>query len=240
MPPIPLSSINETQTGLARESEAECEAAPRWGGTWHLKKTAAFFATKLESSTAASCCSGTGFQSSWCFVCLAYYEWLAWPPSQQMIDDVRLLGLIRESLEASGLIFGVPRILCALREVGSAWGWTGLLRAWNAIRFLPGTATSSQVFVAPRRRWHPHITCSDSFREDPPDQDWVTDTIYVRTYKGWLRLAAVDLYSRNMIGWSMKRTVTKEIAPDVLMMARKTTSAQASHEGPLASRVTVQ
>ena len=40
------------------------------------------------------------------------------PPSQRSRDDDRLLGLIRESHEASGRTYGVPRIICDLREVG--------------------------------------------------------------------------------------------------------------------------
>jgi len=34
----------------------------------------------------------------------------------------RLLGLIRESHEASGRTYGAPRILCDLREVGECVG----------------------------------------------------------------------------------------------------------------------
>ncbi len=47
-----------------------------------------------------------------------YYAWLERPPSQRSVEDARLLGLIRESYEASGHTYGAPRILCDLREVG--------------------------------------------------------------------------------------------------------------------------
>jgi len=44
-----------------------------------------------------------------------------------------------------------------------------------------------------------------------PDAAWVTDITYVRTYEGWLYLAVViDLYSRTVVGWSMKPTMTTE------------------------------
>jgi putative transposase len=37
-----------------------------------------------------------------------------------------------------------------------------------------------------------------------PKQSWVTDITYIRTHEGWLYLAVVlDLFSRQVIGWSM-------------------------------------
>ena len=43
---------------------------------------------------------------------------------------------------------------------------------------------------------------------------------YIRTYQGWLYLAVViDLFSRNVIGWSMKGNMAKEIVMDALLMA---------------------
>ena len=48
----------------------------------------------------------------------------------------------------------------------------------------------------------------------------MTDITYIRTYEGWLYLAVVmDLYSRRIIGWSMKPTLAKEMVLDALLMA---------------------
>lgn len=47
----------------------------------------------------------------------------------------------------------------------------------------------------------------------------VTDMTYIRTWQGWLYLAVVlDLYSRKVIGWSMKPTLAKDIVLDALLM----------------------
>jgi putative transposase len=52
------------------------------------------------------------------------------------------------------------------------------------------------------------------------NQAWVTDITYLRTAEGWLYLAVVlDLYSRAVIGWSMKPSLAKELALDALLMA---------------------
>ncbi len=43
---------------------------------------------------------------------------------------------------------------------------------------------------------------------------------YIRTYEGWLYLAVVlDLFSRQIIGWSMKSQMTSDVAIDALLMA---------------------
>jgi putative transposase len=42
----------------------------------------------------------------------------------------------------------------------------------------------------------------------------------VRTWEGWLYLAVViDLYSRRVIGWSTKTTMTQELVLDAILMA---------------------
>ena len=58
------------------------------------------------------------------------------------------------------------------------------------------------------------------FTVGSPDQAWVTDITYIRTWQGWLYLAVVlDLYSRKVIGWSMKPTLAKDIVVDAILMA---------------------
>jgi putative transposase len=43
------------------------------------------------------------------------------------------------------------------------------------------------------------------FRPSAPNQLWVADIKYVRSWQGWLYLAAiVDCYSRRVVGWSMR------------------------------------
>jgi putative transposase len=52
------------------------------------------------------------------------------------------------------------------------------------------------------------------------DTAWVTDITYIRTWQGWLYLAIVlDLFSRKVVGWSMKPTLAKDIVLDALVMA---------------------
>lgn len=63
-------------------------------------------------------------------------------------------------------------------------------------------------------------TLDREFTVKTADTVWVTDITYIRTWQGWLYLAVVlDLYSRKVVGWSMKPTLAREIVLDALMMA---------------------
>lgn len=58
------------------------------------------------------------------------------------------------------------------------------------------------------------------FTVNRPDEAWVTDITYIRTWQGWLYLAVViDLFARKVVGWSMKPTLAKELVLDALLMA---------------------
>ena len=73
------------------------------------------------------------------------------------------------------------------------------------------------------------------FVTEQPDEAWVTNITYIRTFQGWLYVAVVlDLFSRKVIGWSMKSTLTKEIALDAVLMAvwrRQPTQPAMIHSG---------
>lgn len=51
-------------------------------------------------------------------------------------------------------------------------------------------------------------------------QVWVTDITCIRTWQGWLCLAVVvDIFARKVVGWSMKSSLSKELALNALLMA---------------------
>ena len=58
------------------------------------------------------------------------------------------------------------------------------------------------------------------FEADGPNRKWIADFTYVWTAEGWLYVAAViDLFSRRVVGWSMKASMTAELVTDALVMA---------------------
>jgi putative transposase len=53
-----------------------------------------------------------------------------------------------------------------------------------------------------------------------PNVLWVADITYLRTWEGWLYLAAVqDAYSRQIVGWSMAAHMRAQLVLDALEMA---------------------
>ncbi len=58
------------------------------------------------------------------------------------------------------------------------------------------------------------------FRADPPNAKWVAGFTYVWTAEGWLYVTVVlDLFSRRVVGWSMRADMTSELVMSALMMA---------------------
>jgi len=58
------------------------------------------------------------------------------------------------------------------------------------------------------------------FAAERPNQKWIADFTYIWTAEGWLYVAAViDLFSRRVVGWSMKAEMTAGLVTDALVMA---------------------
>ena len=131
-----------------------------------------------------------------------FYTWLHKPLSDRAIEDQRLLDLIRDSYSASSGVYGARRVFLDLREAGETCGKHRVARIMreHGIKALRG-------YKAPRRiSGRPSILAPNrlnrEFTVDTPDQAWVTDITYIRTWQGFLYLAVVvDLYSRKVVGW---------------------------------------
>jgi putative transposase len=58
------------------------------------------------------------------------------------------------------------------------------------------------------------------FTPAAPDRVWSSDITYIATDEGWLYLAAViDLFSRQVVGWSMQPHMQASLVTDALRMA---------------------
>jgi transposase InsO family protein len=59
-----------------------------------------------------------------------------------------------------------------------------------------------------------------NFKPGAPNKVWTGDITYIATDEGWLYLAVViDLFNREVIGWSIKPRMTADIATHALSMA---------------------
>lgn len=140
--------------------------------------------------------------------------------SDRVLEDERLLVLIRDSYAASGKVYGSPRVFGDLREAGEQCGKHRVARLMRAHQI-----KAVRGYKAPRRiAGRPSIVSPNRLKREftvqAPDQAWVTDITYIRTWQGWLYLAViVDLYARKVVGWSMKPTLARELVLDALLMA---------------------
>ncbi|WP_208431118.1 IS3 family transposase [Klebsiella pasteurii] len=155
-----------------------------------------------------------------CVARAGFYAWLHNPVSARDKDNQRLLTLIRDSYSLSGGVYGYRRVHGDLNEIGEICGKNRVDRIMqlNRIKAVRG-------YKAPRRiAGRPSVVAPNrvqrQFTVVRANQVWVTDITYIRTWQGWLYLAVViDLFARNVVGWSMKPTLSRELALDALMMA---------------------
>jgi putative transposase len=150
-----------------------------------------------------------------------YYAWRSEPVSAKQKDDQRLTGLIKQFWLESGGVYGYRKITDDLRDVGERCGKNRVyrlmrssgLRSQTGYHRRPGKRYGKPSIVAPN-----HVQQQFDVRE--PNKGWVTDITYIRTHEGWLYLAVVlDLFSRQVIGWSMQQRIDRELALNALLMA---------------------
>jgi putative transposase len=150
-----------------------------------------------------------------------FYAWLASPNSQRDKDDDHLLGFIKQHWLESGCIYGYRKIYKDLRATGKVCGKN---RVWRLMR---QAQIKSQRGYKHRHRYLSGDTSTvapnllnRAFDVSEPNKVWVTDITYIRTCEGWLFLAVViDLFSRQVIGWSMSPRINTDLALDALTMA---------------------
>jgi putative transposase len=150
-----------------------------------------------------------------------FYAWLSEPKSRRELEDERLLGQIKQFWVESGFSYGYRNITKDLKDTGETCGKNRVNRIMR------------QAGIESRRRYKRHRgfrggnenlaaanTLDRQFEMPKPNQVWVTDFTYVRTHEGWLYVTIViDLFSRQVVGWSMKNTPKADLVIDALLMA---------------------
>jgi len=149
-----------------------------------------------------------------------YYAWRRQSASGRKREDDRLLGLIKHHWLASGGVYGYRKVTVDLRESGEACSRHRVLRLMQR----EGLRAEVGYGSKPRFRFGPVGVVANilnrEFAPDAPNKIWVTDITYIRTYEGWLYLAAVmDLYSRQIVGWATRATMTSDLVLQALLAA---------------------
>lgn len=150
-----------------------------------------------------------------------YYAWRKQPVTPKQQEDRRITGLIKQFWLESGGIYGYRKITDDLHDLGERCGKNRIyrlmcsegLRSQTGYHRRPGKRYGKPSVVAPN-----HL--QQQFDVLEPNKVWVTDITYIRTHEGWLYLSVVlDLFSRQVIGWSMQQRIDRELAINALLMA---------------------
>jgi transposase InsO family protein len=175
-----------------------------------------FISAEKARTPVSICCELLGVSRS------GYYDWLRRPPSDRALTDARLLEQIKQIHGDRRGVYGARRVHAELRlahgvRVGKKRverlmrqaGLSGLVRrrrGKTTIR-VPGVRVADDLVAR-------------QFRPDRPDVLWVADITYLRTWEGWIYLAAIqDAYSRRIVGWAMADHMRAELVVDALQMA---------------------
>jgi putative transposase len=149
-----------------------------------------------------------------------FHAWFIRSPSQRSRDDEDIGGKVRASFIASDRTYGARRVWHDVLEEGIDCGLHKIERLMKA----------QALRARPRRRRRPKDDGQRSiiapnildrqFSAARPNQRWIADFTYIWTAEGWLYVSAViDLFSRRVVGWSMKAEMTAQLVTDALVMA---------------------
>ncbi len=150
-----------------------------------------------------------------------YHAWARRPPSDRALSDAWLLEKIKQIHAENRQVYGSPRVHAELRMAH------GVRVSRKRVERLMRQAGISGLLNKKRGRTTikvPGVRVADDlverrFTAPAPNVLWIADVTYLRTWEGWLYLAAVqDAYSRRIVGWQMAEHMQAEIVVDALKM----------------------
>ena len=149
-----------------------------------------------------------------------YYAHRSRPPSARSVSDAATTRVIEEVHAANYGVYGITKVHAELRRQGHrvarctvhrlmrAAGLRGISRAKGPRTTIPGQGPDSRPDLVDR-----------NFTATAPDQLWVADITYCRTFTGWVYAAFVtDVYSRRVVGWQLSKSLRTDLALDALEM----------------------
>jgi putative transposase len=150
-----------------------------------------------------------------------YYAWLKSPLSKRAKADRQLTTHIKQHWLESGGHSGYRNIHKDLLEAGNRCGRDRVLRLMRQAGL-----RAQRGYKQPKGYYGGNVSVTTQnkldrqFEVSAPNQWWVSDITYIHTHEGFLFLAVVmDLYARNIVGWSMSSRITEDIVLDALTMA---------------------
>jgi putative transposase len=142
-------------------------------------------------------------------------------PDRKRLTDDQMLAVIRAIHAELKSAYGSPRMM---RELRLRCFTAGKERVERLMRENGICARHKRRYRVTKDSKHGLPVAENllnrNFTSAAPNQVWTSDITYLWTDEGWLYLAIVlDLFNREVIGWSLKPRMTADIATDALTMA---------------------
>lgn len=150
-----------------------------------------------------------------------FYAWTNRPKSQHKATDEELYKDILKVYQQFERRYGSLRITRHLRNEGIR---CSKKRVARLMRQHGLQAKGRRKFKATTNSKHNYPVAANLLNQDfsvqRPNEVWVADITYIATGEGWLYLAAImDLYSRQIVGWAMDSTMTRQLVIDAFKQA---------------------
>ena len=151
----------------------------------------------------------------------SYYAWANKGPPARSLENQKLSEEIRVIFIEHKCRYGSRRIRKALLNKGyqiSRKRVCKLMKVQGLYckskrKFKHTTDSNHNLPIAPN-------ILARNFSPAKPNQAYVGDITYIPTPEGWLYLAVViDLFSRQVVGWSMSKRMKASLVNDALLMA---------------------
>lgn len=151
----------------------------------------------------------------------AYYDWYNSLPSQRALENNLLMEKIKMIFAANRGNYGTRRIKRALANEGLIVSRRRICRLMKQAGLVGKTKRQFKVTTDAKHGLpiSPNLL-NRNFIFNQPNKAYVGDITYVYTDEGWLYLAVViDLFSRQVVGWSMQPHMKSSLVNDALLMA---------------------
>jgi putative transposase len=142
-------------------------------------------------------------------------------PSARAVRDEHLLSEIRRVHAESNGVYGQLKVWDELRDEGVKVARCTVERLMRTHGIEGCHNAKTQRTTTPGRD---PVAADDLVRRDfsatRPDEIWLMDFTYIRTWEGWSYVAVVlDVFTRRIVGWQMASHMRQSLVSDALEMA---------------------
>ena len=151
-----------------------------------------------------------------------YYDWIDRPVSPLSLRRDETVAALRLAHVESNCLYGSPNLHQDLLEKGVKCCLNTVAKYMKAHGIASCVHRKFRVTTTDSNHDHPVFDnrLNRDFTATGMNQKWAADITYIPTDEGFLYLAGiVDLFSRKIVGWSMKDTLHSDLCVEALEMA---------------------